>query len=740
MGKVSVKKRTMKGRKKGPCIPKESTDKDVPNAGEANTDGEEEGSDDERRRQKLLESISSLGSKKKKKLFERSEASAQMSEFTVIAEGEGVKVNMSDLIKSLDQVPNVSVKAKKQLKNLQQSRKAITCPLSKEESERIQRDVAFQKAATEVSNWQSLIQQNQRSEQLIFPLNQEPFGPKPLETLAAGWKAQTPLEQEVFSLLSANKQPINDPRLTRSEEASMTATTLLEAKMRRAELQKTRVLQSYYEAKARREKKIKSKKYHKVVNKAKRKDFMKSFEELVKKDPASALEQMDKMELARMQERMSLKHQNSGKWAMSKAIMGKYDKEARKAMQQQLEINKDLTQKRVPSLNDEEEKAEDTEIVPDFVNEAVQGADPSNPWMRGKLYEDPADKEMHDVQAEIATAVNAEEEEENEVVETEEESLLREFDTRRKIRRAGEDVQVGFGDAAGEAGALEQEDAQRLEFTQLYKEKVRVCQEAEVNGNQTDTSAQLQEGLLRIQTLEDIDLLGEVDLVADKAPDEPQKSLEGPDQLPDTNKAQKTRKRKKGIQLKEVMTKDTHVVQIPLAPTATSTEDSEETCGQMGLIKEAFAGDDVISDFLKAKKKQEDEGKPKVVSLALPGWGEWGGEDLKVSRRKRKKFTIKTKPPPPRKDRNHLNVIISEKRNSAISLHQVNSQPFPFNSLAQFESTLCTPVGRTWNTEQTVKKLTKPKVITRLGSFIEPMAKEQLMKVKRRSRNYVMKK
>lgn len=52
--------------------------------------------------------------------------------------------------------------------------------------------------------------------------------------------------------------------------------SLEEAKMRRAELQRARALQSYYEAKARREKKIKSKKYHKVVKKGKAKKALKS--------------------------------------------------------------------------------------------------------------------------------------------------------------------------------------------------------------------------------------------------------------------------------------------------------------------------------------------------------------------------------------------------------------------------------------------------------------------------------
>lgn len=50
---------------------------------------------------------------------------------------------------------------------------------------------------------------------------------------------------------------------------------------------------------------------------------------MMKTDPSAALEELKKMELSRMEERMSLKHQNSGKWAKTKAIMAKYDESVR---------------------------------------------------------------------------------------------------------------------------------------------------------------------------------------------------------------------------------------------------------------------------------------------------------------------------------------------------------------------------------------------------------------------------
>lgn len=55
------------------------------------------------------------------------------------------------------------------------------------------------------------------------------------------------------------------------------------------------------------------------------------------------------------------------------------------------------------------------------------------------------------------------------------------------------------------------------------------------------------------------------------------------------------------------------------------------------MITEAFAGDDVVADFRREKHKAEEAGKPQLVNLVLPGWGEWGGTGLKPSARKVKR-------------------------------------------------------------------------------------------------------
>lgn len=329
--------------------------------------------------------------------------------------------------------------------------------------------------------------------------------------------------------------------------------------------------------------------------------------------------------------------------------------------------------------------------------------------MRGKLSEDPAEELAEDSEEVKGQTVQDEEEEDEEEEQGEEETLLKEFDRRRKQRQS-EDA-----DAPAVISLVDDDDDE--------EEEVMLSESPGQADTIADDSVPLEESLQRIRTLQDVELLSVAD--PDPAAVEPQQPPAAP---PTAAQPQaKSRKRKKGIELKEVLTKKTLAIGVPLALTVADSEEPRDGPDQRGLIKEAFAGDDVVSDFLKEKRRQEDVGRAKDVDLTLPGWGDWGGTGIKPSRGKRRRFLIRAPPAPPRKDRGLPDVIISDKRSSSLSLHQVNSLPFPFQTHTQFESTLRSPLGRTWNTERAVKTLTKPRLVTHLGAIIEPMDEEQLV-------------
>lgn len=57
---------------------------------------------------------------------------------------------------------------------------------------------------------------------------------------------------------------------------------------------------------------------------------------------------------------------------------------------------------------------------------------------------------------------------------------------------------------------------------------------------------------------------------------------------------------------------------------------------------------------------------------------------------------------------------------------QVSELPYPFERHQQFEQSIRTPVGSTWNTQRAFQKLTAPRVITRAGHIIQPISAEDI--------------
>lgn len=382
----------------------------------------------------------------------------------------------------------------------------------------------------------------------------------------------------------------------------------------------------------------------------------------------------------------------------------------------------------------------------EIVNDAEPVLDHVNPWMRGKLsVEHTKNQATNCIEPSVVELVglekqcDREEGEEEEVEEAEDEVLLRDFERKRKLRRAAttdmatmsvRDEEQIKADQVVEISGDEEQGLS--EFTSLFHGKVNRHVETQIEQSkmeietfQKESPVLLEEGLVRVRTLEDVEQLNEIASIAELPPAKEAFNTEEANPQSEPQKTDNIRKRKKGIDPNEVLTKEAKVITVPLAPTAIEVEEKEE---QRVIIKEAFAGDDVISDFLKDKKKQEEAGRSKVVDLTLPGWGEWGGLGLKPSNTKRRRFKVKVAPPPPRKDKKLPNIIISEKRDSSVAAHQVSLLPFPFENPEQFERTIRSPVGRTWNTQQAVKKITAPKVVTQLGAIIEPMTREELMR------------
>lgn len=143
---------------------------------------------------------------------------------------------------------------------------------------------------------------------------------------------------------------------------------------------------------------------------------------------------------------------------------------------------------------------------------------------------------------------------------------------------------------------------------------------------------------------------------------------------------------------------------------------------QLNLIKEAFAGDDVVSEFQEEKRRLIEEEDDKEEDMTLPGWGSWGGSDK--PQKPKKKYVRKVDgvaQKDARQDKNKDNVIINERLNKHNLKYQSTNVPHPYETREQYERALRMPIGEEWAARATFQKSTLPRVIVKQGTVVDPL-------------------
>lgn len=160
--------------------------------------------------------------------------------------------------------------------------------------------------------------------------------------------------------------------MTEKELELLKSRNLDEARLLHQQIQKRRLLISYQEAKFRRMRKIKSKKYHRLLKKDKLKKTVDEFDQLVAENSDKAVEKLEELDRLRALERASLKHMNTGKWAKHNKLRAKYDDQARESLNEQLKINEEMRKKRslstleTKNADNNEETDQDPEKISNY--------------------------------------------------------------------------------------------------------------------------------------------------------------------------------------------------------------------------------------------------------------------------------------------------------------------------------------------------------------------------------------
>jgi U3 small nucleolar RNA-associated protein 14 len=341
-------------------------------------DDDDDDDDDDARHGALLSSLSKMpsseASTKRKKRSAADERGESRPEGAYNLKESSTSLGLDDLIGALKEGKSFGG-LKSQVSKMQNQKLTLTKPVSQRETDQLTRSVAYKNSKSEVSKWTATVKANREAASLSFPLHaatqSKGITSKSSTSIADATVPQTELEKQVAAILeSSTASEKHGSKLTADEELGLNNLDPQERTARVRELQKLRVLESYYASKCRRVKKIKSKSYHKILKKAaKRKGEAEelSMEQLRELDPEAAKEKELKFERERIENRAGLRHKNTGKWA--KQMLGRREitDETRKAIGAQLQMDQDLRKKiTLERGSDESSEGEEFDSDADF--------------------------------------------------------------------------------------------------------------------------------------------------------------------------------------------------------------------------------------------------------------------------------------------------------------------------------------------------------------------------------------
>jgi len=329
-------------------------------------DDDEEESSSKKKHEKLLDSIVELGGKKRRKIQLRTEPIGTPSSLVASTQTSAAskKIKSHQLLSSLTKTSAQIQTLKKQLAKVNKHQAVLQQPLQKPHAEKAERIAAYQQETKTLNKWDPIVNKNRTAETMNFPLQNGGVQFQTTQEFVSKLKPLSNLEKDIAAILQSSQNNIEpDSLLTQAEKKIISKMDLLEAKEKLNELKKMRALVSYQQAKFKRVRKIKSKKFRRLVRKDRQKQEEKQLEKLAVENPDEFLERLNQLERRRIEERSTLRHKNSTKWAKEKRLLAKFNTKVREDIEEQLKIGKKLSSKQAEVDSDDDDDDETKEIV-----------------------------------------------------------------------------------------------------------------------------------------------------------------------------------------------------------------------------------------------------------------------------------------------------------------------------------------------------------------------------------------
>ncbi|KAJ1879300.1 hypothetical protein LPJ57_002916 [Coemansia sp. RSA 486] len=714
---------------------------------------------------------------------------------------EGEKQSAKEIRRLRDQVEKLERAAKKAQAGV------VAAPLAKRLQDQMDRKVAYDQTKKSVSEWQTTVNANRTAEHLSFPLNVSGEFNSTTHTLVNGAeRSKTEMEKQISDILK--QSGMSEQQQRQYEELELKDVSAEEVRKRQHELRMMRELMFRSEQKAKRIAKIKSKAYRRILKKQRLRAEDKEMERIKEQDPEMYEMLMEKMAQKRAEERMSLRHKNTGKWAKEMTSRSHGDEDRQQAMRDQLEQHDKLKRKIYDIGSDEElsdyeagrtnndNEASDSDADETFENargraisklsaemattndDAIPDDAPHKALFGMKFMQNAMQRQREDNQRDAQMlrdeleGLEADVDEDGRAVSVNRRAAAKAANKTAAGQAQGrmafgggvkkhdpahdiqDDVQDGNGSSkkrvrlneAGQIGQVASGGGHRVRLVEpvsVVSKKTRSTSAGEQKNpwlsEEAGSAAGQRSGKLRqldrdstqldklsaklrfkrISQGTDGDAGGSgsvenvmLDVNNMMALDQPTQRSGADDDDDDDGSDSDAG----GIDLKHVGTGKNNKNKRAANPNAFKQRD---------LVQQAFAEDEVVEKEFEAEKEAlMEEEAPKAKDLTLPGWGSWGGTGIQA-----KKNKIVQKPAAgegieksKRADSKLGSVIINHNVPKSTYKYYSTNVPFPYYTPDQYEETLKAPLGKEWNTAKSHSKMIKPRVLTKAGQIINPLA------------------
>ncbi|EST08189.1 Small-subunit processome, Utp14 [Kalmanozyma brasiliensis GHG001] len=680
---------------------------------------------------------------------------------------------------------------------------ALSAPLPSVVQDRLDRQGAYSTTRDEVAGWQPTINRLRDAEHLSFPLQKPAVTQPSTSGLVATFTPDAGMEASIAAMLTEGG--LTESQLAAQEELAMNKLDPSEARARRDELRRMRMLLFRAEQKAKRVSKIKSKAYRKIHRKEKErlKEQMKELDsDQEDEDEEEGMEERLKAERDRARERATLKHKNTSKWAKNilSGRHGEHNQEARNELDAQLRRGAELRSKiEAREVGEESESEEDTEdderedaqVMGDAFDElAALEAKEEGKRRRDeeefervggkkgvynmKFMKDARERQYAQVRGEVDDFVTemqglGAQEEEGDSDEDKGETVIA-----RREPEGGSSVYVqgnkGRAMYGATPGATISTPAVQKQKPSAGKEDLPQPSKKPSSANGTNSNIEIDPAstLTKSKSRTTKPSLSTAQPASDDEDANPWLTISSDgkatlsrkknDSSLSTNSTSAAAASKSALRASKSASKSAssiaarkndEAISIDLSSRLHDDDDSDgeavqpstvvptlskkaaqrggamSAIQQRSLVADAFATDDVVSEFAAEKAATIDADATKTIDTRLPGWGAWTGKGVRSRPTKPKHMrTIQGVDADKRKDAGMAHVIISERRDKKQDKFRAKDLPYPYTSVAQYEAAMRQPLGKEWNTRIETQRLNLPRVTKVPGKVIAPVRRK----------------